>query len=145
MKKLAILLVITLMFTFALTALAEDATQTLKTSPEVTRPATPFGMRRGWRFQQDSMPPASNFTDKDNDGLCDNCGQTPGQNPQAPNFTDENQDGVCDHFNDGSMTQNHMRFMHRQMTQNSMPGMRNRMRQNMPGGMRNRMPGRFGK
>lgn len=36
-----------------------------------------------------------NFTDKDNNGVCDNLGIRPG-NGRGTNFVDKNEDGICD-------------------------------------------------
>lgn len=44
-----------------------------------------------------STPPYG-FTDEDNNGFCDVCGNEQGKNTGAPNFTDADGDGVCDHL-----------------------------------------------
>lgn len=179
MKKIAILLTLALLVMIPAMSLAE-ATPT--ETPAATQPAVPYGMQRGRWFQNppadapdasDFMPPWArwyqnesatqpNFVDENKDGVCDNCGNTPGQNPEAPGFLDENQDGVCDHFGTAQQFQNRMKNMRGQMMRrgrmgqgmmgNRFPGANQddngfqppmrRHRQTMPG-MQNRMPGRF--
>lgn len=46
--------------------------------------------------------PGQNFVDQDGDGLCDLCGQEPGQ---GPGFVDADGDGVCDNYGTGQQQQ----------------------------------------
>lgn len=101
MKKFALILTLTLMIALPLFGLAETAPETEPTST----PAAPWGQRRGYRWNQEPATLKSNFIDEDNDGECDNCGATQGQNPDAPGFRDENKDGVCDHYGTDSQGQ----------------------------------------
>lgn len=96
---------------------------------------------RGWRRNQ-ARPSQAPFVDENQDGLCDTCGQAPGQNPGAPGFTDEDQDGVCDHLGTSQQRQGRQRLMRgRQAVRKLGRMMRGRM-----GGMRGALPntqGRF--
>lgn len=93
-KTMLVILILALLASVPLFGLAET-TQTPDTNPA---PTQSFGQQRGRRRVWQPEAPAGGFVDENQDGVCDNCGQIPGQNPQAPGFADENKDGVCDRF-----------------------------------------------
>lgn len=112
MKKTLLMLMLALALTLPLFGLAEAAA-----APETEVPAketfTPPGGQYGRRWNTPGanmpVPPQANrFTDEDNDGVCDLCGNEPGKNTQAPGFVDENQDGVCDHYGTDEQYQGRM-------------------------------------
>lgn len=92
MKKKLFVLALTLILALPLLGLAQDAA-TPEAEDQTT--AAPYGNRRGRGAQE---APADRFQDENEDGLCDLCGQKPGENKNAPGFVDENGDGQCDHF-----------------------------------------------
>jgi len=158
MNKLTALLLAALLFALPLTgSLAEappaespGAVTTPAETPETETPPAESPASeaprapsccRGWRRNQ-ARPSQAPFVDENQDGLCDTCGQAPGQNPGAPGFTDEDQDGVCDHLGTSQQRQGRQRLMRgRQAVRKLGRMMRGRM-----GGMRGALPntqGRF--
>lgn len=133
MKKSSVLIVmLALALALPVFGLAEAAATD---TPATPAPTTPWGIGRGYRWQQ--TPPAApqnNFVDENQDGVCDNCGQTPGQNPQAPGFVDADQDGVCDKFGTQAQFQGRGMMGRQQGMRGQMQGMRGQMQ-----GMRGRM------
>ncbi len=160
MKKLVLALTLAMLVMLPLLGLAQE-------TPATTQPFPAFG--RG-RWAQDGQAPLNNYSDENEDGICDACGQVPGQNPNAPGFVDEDQDGVCDYLGTRQQFQGRMQGMRGRMMRRGMTGQGftdenqdgvcdacgaqpsqgrmgqrgPRMRHNRPG-MQNRMPGRFGR
>lgn len=94
MKKALIFLMMALLL-LPVAGLAEDAPPA--ETPQAGAPAAPTSRGCGWRRGAPQGAPGSRFTDENNDGVCDACGQTPAQDDAAPGFADEDGDGVCDH------------------------------------------------
>lgn len=94
MKKTLFVLILALVLALPLLGLAED-TAVPEAQPESTAPAAPYGTGRGrWA----DKAPAPRFQDENGDGVCDGCGQKPGENQEAPGFVDEDGDGKCDRY-----------------------------------------------
>ncbi|NLX82316.1 MAG: hypothetical protein GXZ04_00640 [Clostridiales bacterium] len=101
MKKNVLILALALLLALPVFGLAAEETAQPETSTPVNQ-TTPQGAQRGRRWNQTPAAPAatpkSNYVDDNNDGVCDNCGQTQGNNPDAPGFVDADGNGVCDHL-----------------------------------------------
>ena len=140
MKELTVLLLAMLLAALPLMGLMEDTTAA--EAPVETPAETPAAQapRWGWRWNQNQEQAQPPFVDENQDGVCDTCGQTPGQNPAAPGFTDEDQDGVCDHYVPGVGPG----FQGRSQAQGRMPMMRGRMMMGRGRMAQGRMGGRRG-
>lgn len=124
MKKKLLLVVLALAIALPLAGLAADVPET----PETEAPATWYGPR--WRQNAPATPPTG-FVDENNDGVCDNCGNTQGANPDAPGFADEDNDGVCDNLGTTQQGQGRLQMMRirMQQMQGRMQQMQGRMQQ----------------
>lgn len=98
MKKLSLALVLMLLLALPVFGLAESETQEAAPETSQTQQAPAYGRGRFRKAAPETAPLGQNFTDADNDGLCDNCEE---------NFVDLNKDGICDNCaqaSDGRMT-----------------------------------------
>ncbi len=146
------LLLLSLVLTIALPLMGLAAETTPETTPEVTpqteTPAVQYGPRWRWTTPDTTpaTPPAARYADENNDGVCDNCGQTPGTNEDAPGYVDEDKDGVCDNLGTaqqgqaGRMQAMRGRMQHMQGRMQQMQG-RGMGRRGMQGNMQGRGQG----
>lgn len=88
MKKLSLALVLMLLLALPVFGLAESETQeSPEATPAATQQAPAYGRGRFRKAAPETAPQGRNFTDANNDGVCDNCEE---------NFVDLNKDGICD-------------------------------------------------
>lgn len=87
MKKLSLALALMLLLALPVFGLAESETQEAAPETSQTQQAPAYGRGRFRKAALETAPLGRNFTDADNDGLCDNCEE---------NFVDLNKDGICD-------------------------------------------------
>lgn len=87
MKKLSLALALMLLLALPVFGLAESATQEAAPETSQTQQAPAYGRGRFRKAAPETAPLGRNFSDADNDGVCDNCEE---------NFVDLNNDGICD-------------------------------------------------